>query len=108
MSNQGQGLLSHFYPGFVCFVLILTQMSGERLQDHWSCGSTSFFLLFFKKTCARHSLYLPGGSRPQYGRHIYVSSGQGSNPRPPDQTAKALTTDNQVILYLKQVSSFSC
>ena len=24
-----------------------------------------------KKTCAGHSLLLPGGSRPQYGRHIY-------------------------------------
>ena len=23
MSSQGQSLLSHFYPGFVCFVLIL-------------------------------------------------------------------------------------
>ena len=36
MSNQGQGLLSHVYPGFVCFVLILDQISDERLQDHWS------------------------------------------------------------------------
>ena len=40
MSNQGQGLLSHFYLGFVCCVLILyeAEISGERLQDHWSSG----------------------------------------------------------------------
>ena len=38
MSNQGQGLLSHFYLGFVCFVLILLKISGEHLQDHWSSG----------------------------------------------------------------------
>ena len=36
MSNQGHGLLSHFYIGFVCFVLYLAKISGERLQDHWS------------------------------------------------------------------------
>ena len=43
MSNHGQGLLSHFYLGFVCCVLIYkAQISGERLQDHWSYG---FFLL---------------------------------------------------------------
>ena len=42
---------------------------------------------------AGHSLYLPGGSRPQYGRHIYISPSQGSNPRPPDQTAEGLTAE---------------
>ena len=30
---------------------------------------------------------------PQYGRHIYVRPSQGSNPRSPDQTAEALTTE---------------
>ena len=39
MSIEGQG---HFYtiyfPGFVCFVLYLAKISGERLQDHWSSG----------------------------------------------------------------------
>ena len=24
--------------GFVCFVLYLANISGERLQDHWSSG----------------------------------------------------------------------
>ena len=39
MSNQSQGILSHLYPAFVCFMLILgPDISGERLQDHWSSG----------------------------------------------------------------------
>ena len=41
MSNQGQGLLSHFYIGFVCFLLI----SGERLQDYW-CSGCSFLIQY--------------------------------------------------------------
>ena len=44
-------------------------------------------------TRAGHSLYLPGGFRPQYGRHIYVHPSQGSNLQPPDQTVNALTTE---------------
>ena len=39
MSIDGQG---HFFtihfPGFVCFVLYLAKIAGERLQDHWSSG----------------------------------------------------------------------
>ena len=39
MSIEGQG---HFFTinctGFVCFVLYLAKISGERLQDHWSSG----------------------------------------------------------------------
>ena len=27
-----------FLPCFVCFVLYLDKISGERLQDHWSSG----------------------------------------------------------------------
>ena len=46
MSNQGQGLLGHFYQGFVCFVLILG--SGELLQDDWFSGYTFPFALFKK------------------------------------------------------------
>ena len=38
MSNQGQGLLSLFYLGFVCCVLYEALKSGERLQDYWSSG----------------------------------------------------------------------
>ena len=39
MSVEGQG---HFFtihfPGFVCYVLYLDKISGERLQNHWSSG----------------------------------------------------------------------
>ena len=43
MSIEGQGhFFTIYFPGFVCFVLYLAKISGERLQDHWSSG----FLLF--------------------------------------------------------------
>ena len=38
MSNQGQGLLSHVYLGLYVVFLYKSQISGERLQDHWSSG----------------------------------------------------------------------
>ena len=50
MSNKGQSLLSDYYPGCVCFVIILGQVSGERLQDHWSSGSFNFLAF-----CQDHS-----------------------------------------------------
>ena len=43
MSIEGQGhFFTIYFPGFVCFVLYLAKISGERLQDHWSSGSTDF------------------------------------------------------------------
>ena len=39
MSNQGHGLLRYFYIGFVCFVLILAQISGEHLKDGLSMNA---------------------------------------------------------------------
>ena len=43
MSIEGQGhFFTIYFPGFVCFVLYLAKISGERLQDHWSSG---FFFL---------------------------------------------------------------
>ena len=30
--------LTIYFPGYVCFVLYLAKISGERLQDHWSSG----------------------------------------------------------------------
>ena len=30
--------LPYIFPGFVCFVVYLAKISGERLQDHWSSG----------------------------------------------------------------------
>ena len=39
MSIEGQGhSFTIYFPGFVCFVLYLDKISGERLQDHWSSG----------------------------------------------------------------------
>ena len=39
MSIEGQGhFFTIYFPGFLCFVLFLANISGERLQDHWSSG----------------------------------------------------------------------
>ena len=39
VSIEGQGhFFTIYFPGFVCFVLYLAKISGERLQDHWSSG----------------------------------------------------------------------
>ena len=39
MSIEGQGhFFTIYFPGFVCFVIYLAKISGERLQDHWSSG----------------------------------------------------------------------
>ena len=39
MSIEGQGhFFTIYFPGFVCFVLYLAKISGERLQDQWSSG----------------------------------------------------------------------
>ena len=39
VSIEGQGhFFTIYFPGFVCFVLYLDKISGERLQDHWSSG----------------------------------------------------------------------
>ena len=47
MSIEGQGhFFTIYFPGFVCFVLYLAKISGERLQDHWSSGFFFAFLSF--------------------------------------------------------------
>ena len=39
MSIEGQGhFFTIYFHGFVCFMLYLDKISGERLQDHWSSG----------------------------------------------------------------------
>ena len=44
MSIEGQGhFITIYFPGFVCFVLYLAKISGERLQDHWSSGLTFIY-----------------------------------------------------------------
>ena len=52
MSNEGHGhFFTIYFPGFVCFVLYLAKISGERLQDHWSSGFIYFLLLFRLRHC---------------------------------------------------------
>ena len=51
MSIEGQGhFFTIYFPGFVCFVLYLAKISGERLQDHWSSG-----FRYFEKEQFSHS-----------------------------------------------------
>ena len=51
MSIEGQGhFFTIYFPGFVCFVLYLAKISGERLQDHWSSGFLKQFKILFYKT----------------------------------------------------------
>ena len=39
MIIEGQGhFFTIYFSDFVCFVLSLAKISGERLQDHWSSG----------------------------------------------------------------------
>ena len=41
MSIEGEGqFFTIIFLGFVCFVLYKTNISGGRLQDHWSSGCT--------------------------------------------------------------------
>ena len=37
IEDQGH-FFTIYFPGFVCIVLYLDKISGERLQDHWSSG----------------------------------------------------------------------
>ena len=55
MSIEGKGhFFTIYFSGFVCFVLYWDKISGERLQDHWSCdilfrGDFSFLFNFSMK-----------------------------------------------------------
>ena len=52
MNIEGQShFFSIYFPGFVCFVLYLAKISGERLQDHWSSGFLVTFAVTFTGTC---------------------------------------------------------
>ena len=59
MSIEGQGhFFTIYFPGFVCFVLYLAKISGERLQDHWSSGYLDIvksMLLFWHRDENIHS-----------------------------------------------------
>ena len=57
MSIEGQGhFFTIYFPGFVCFVLYLAKISGERLQDHWSSGSESKAASELKVGRSRHQI----------------------------------------------------
>ena len=52
MSIEGQGhFFTIYFPGFVCFVLFLAKISGERLQDHWSSGYFCIECTSIDRTC---------------------------------------------------------
>ena len=58
MSIEGQGhFFTIYFPGFVCFVLYLDKISGERLQDHWSSGIIYIVALKSGYSTANRSLY---------------------------------------------------
>ena len=79
MSIEGQGhFLTIYFPGFVCFVLYLDKISGERLQDHWSSGCfTQLKCHLDQKRVVVHVSYnytrvtkpLFISARPPYGSH---------------------------------------
>ena len=51
MSIEGQGhFFTIYFSGFVCVVLYLDRISGERLQDHWSSGCFGDLVYKFRKT----------------------------------------------------------
>ena len=55
MSIEGQGhFFTIYFPGFVCFVLYLAKISGERLQDHWSSGYEDLTKNFFELSSNMH------------------------------------------------------
>ena len=55
MSIEGQGhFFTIYFPGFVCFVLYKANISGERLQDHWSSGSETIAASDLKVNRSRH------------------------------------------------------
>ena len=56
MSIEGQGHFFTIYiPGFVCFVLYLEKISGERLKDHWSSGMRFALGIILGDRCDRET-----------------------------------------------------
>ena len=54
---KGQGhFFTIYFPGFVCFVVYLAKISGERLQDHWSSGFYKYsnFIILISIKCTSH------------------------------------------------------
>ena len=82
MGIEGQGhFFTIYFPGFVCFVLYKSKISGENLQDHWS------YVVFFRSAVKAamssifHSFPPPVGPGivtvgEQNGELAHVESGQ--------------------------------
>ena len=78
MSIEGQGhFFTIYFLGFVCFMLYLDKISGERLQDHWSSGfivelpGPSISLFSFQgSTCWQHRLVFVCPPNRRGGGHI--------------------------------------
>ena len=61
MSIDGQGhFFTIYFPGFVCFVLYLAKISGERLQDHWSSGYEDLTKIIFELSSNTHLISSAG------------------------------------------------
>ena len=54
MSIEGQcHFFTIYFSAFVCFVLYLDKISGDRLQDHWSSGILFVFTAAGVVLCGR-------------------------------------------------------
>ena len=72
VSIEGQGhFFTIYFPGFVCFVLYLAKISGERLQDHWSSGFTVFLPMIHEPRCEKTGLrdFRPGPTQTRLYNH---------------------------------------
>ena len=114
MSIEGQGhFFTIYFPDFVCFVLYYANISGERLQDHWSSGSTLHFKLLTSTYCDVAGDYvvhyllsprylIPG---PDYMESDICSRSSSSVPNSPDYDSYSgikdiLPDSSQVIVIL--------
>ena len=75
MSIEGQGhFFTIFFPGFVCFVLYLAKISGERLQDHWSSGLAHLSRRFIGELIVYEGIRRPSVVRPSVCQHFQTTS----------------------------------
>ena len=71
MSIEGQGhFFTIYFPDFVCFVLYLAKISGERLQDHWSSGFFFIMQLTSKQRTQQELIYFLNLKKKEI-KHFY-------------------------------------
>ena len=109
MSIEGQGhFFTIYFPGFVCFVLYLAKISGERLQDHWSSGfilKSSKLVTLCVKLTNRHlsDAFLVQLSRFITGAFGYLVTGN----KPDDITGNyGLQDQKQAIKWISENIQF--